>query len=492
MFMITRGGRISWANEAASESLGYSANELSTLGIATIDESLAGPAFDELWARLGRDRAFHREASHRTRAGGVLPVEVAVAHLEREGDTPLAFFHVRDVSSRVAEAERHRALETQLRHAQKMEAIGTLAGGIAHDFNNVLAAILGNVEFSLQDEHLPQDVREALADVQTAGGRARALVGRLSSMSRREEPRLELVDVSAVLEEVARLLRATLPATIQLALELPRGPVPLPADGAQLHQALVNLGTNAAHAMKGGGTLSMGVAAVSLRPAEAKRRHVALRPDDYIRVHVRDTGHGMSAETKDRIFEPFFTTKPPGEGTGLGLAVVHGIVEGHQGAIVVDSAPGQGTTFELYFPATSAKFTPPKPAPTETVTRLTLRVLLVDDDTLVLAACSRTLDRAGCRVTAVSVPEEALALLRARPDDYDVLVTDVTMPGLSGPDLARAFRLVRPGFPVVAITGYDGAGVRQALDDAGVQDVLTKPFTDAVLVATLARLPGRR
>jgi signal transduction histidine kinase/ActR/RegA family two-component response regulator len=460
------------------------------LSIFDVDTSLEPATFERLWQRLATVGPTVRETQHQTANGTAMPVEVALAYLDRaqRGREPLALFHVRDLTARFSEEERRRTLEAQLRHAQKMEAIGTLAGGIAHDFNNVLAAVLGNVEFSLQVDNVPDEVREALEDIQTAGGRARELVARLSTMSRREEPRLELVNVSAVLQEVERLLRATLPATIEIVVKLPRGPVPLPADGAQLHQALLNLGTNAAHAMReqNGGRLTMEVAAVSLSPREARARHLSLRPDDYIRVRVTDTGQGMSEATKERIFEPFFTTKPAGEGTGLGLAVVHGIVEGHHGAIVVESTEGAGTTFELYFPATSAKFTPPPPAPNEPARVFAWRVLFVDDDALVLAAGRRTLVRSGCRVTAVGAPEEALALVHARPDDYDILITDLTMPGMHGTELARAVTAVRPDLPIIAITGYHGRP-DEPVERSGIREVLAKPFTDTALLTVIAR-----
>ena len=383
--------------------------------------------------------------------------------------------------------DRQKLLETQLRQAQKMEAVGTLAGGIAHDFNNVLTAVLGNVEFSLEAPGVPQEVREALQDVRIAGARARALVRRLSTISRREEPRLELLDVGALLREVADLLRATLPASIHLTVDVPKGAVPLPADGAQLHQALVNLGMNAAHAMRGQGELTMGVRAVSLTPAEARARHVSLRPDDYVRVRVSDTGHGMSAATRERIFEPFFTTKAPGEGTGLGLAVVHGIVDGHKGAILVESEIGEGSTFDLYFPASSRKFVPAVEELAQSPSPLKLRVLLVDDDPLVLAALGRSLLRAGCRVTAVSTPEEALALLRGRPDDYDVLLTDLSMPGMTGLELARAALVRNAALPIIAITGYLDPSSDEELRGSGVREVLTKPFSDAELVGAVRR-----
>jgi signal transduction histidine kinase/CheY-like chemotaxis protein len=533
MFMVSESGEIAWANPSARAVLptrrsylpptpvdplapvadaplvapatdggsgaarrrqldsGLDPRDAPNLSIFDVDTSLEPAGFARLWERLATNGPTVRETQHQTATGTSMPVEVALAYLDRSerGREPLVLFHVRDLTARLSEDERRRTLEAQLRHAQKMEAIGTLAGGIAHDFNNVLAAVLGNVEFSLQVDNLPDEAREALEDIQTAGGRARELVARLSTMSRREEPRLELVDVSSLLQEVERLLRATLPASIEIVVHLPRGPVPLPADGAQLHQALLNLGTNAAHAMRdqNGGRLTMEVAAVSLSPREARTRHLALRPDDYIRVRVSDTGFGMSAATKERIFEPFFTTKPAGEGTGLGLAVVHGIVEGHGGAIVVESAEGAGTTFELYFPATSAKFTPPPAPRSEPSIPSAWRVLFVDDDALVLAAGRRTLARSGCRVTAVGAPEEALALVQARPDDYDILITDLTMPGMRGTDLARAVSAIRPDLPIIAITGYHARPEGDPVERSGIREVLAKPFTDTALLTVIAR-----
>ena len=395
---------------------------------------------------------------------------------------------VRDISDR-KEAERGRAsLEIQLHEAQKMEAIGTLAGGIAHDFNNILGAIVGYTELAMADAADPSAVRENLVQVERASRRARDLVRQILAFSRREEHSRRYLRLDSVVREILPLLRASLPAQMVIDAELADAAPSILADRTQVHQVLMNLATNALHAMlPAGGTLTLREAVVDL--AHNPTRPVELSPRRYVRLSVTDTGRGMDSAVLNRIFEPFFTTKGPGEGTGLGLAVVHGIMKSHEGAVTVRSRPGAGTTFELYFPAREGEEAV-EALPVD-ASRLMLgrgeRVLLVDDEATLTQLGARVLERLGYQVLAETDPMAALAALRAAPDRFDLLLTDLTMPTMSGLELLREVRQVRPDLPVVLATGYGGNLNQDQARALGVRELLFKPATVVSLGAAMRR-----
>ena len=299
-----------------------------------------------------------RELLARRTGGDTVSIQLSTGEA-RLGERSVYTSFVRDISER-KRAESERAdLEAQLRQAQKLETIGTLAGGIAHDFNNILAAVIGYLHLALADLPPETPAREYLLEVQRAAGRATDLARQILLFSRRTEQRRQLVLLDEIVAEALQLLRASLPATIDIQRRIDPEIPPIEADPTQIHQVLMNLCTNAAHAMRGGGVLEIGLTVTDLTPGQVDIP-ATLGAGRYVRLTVRDTGHGMDRETLERIFEPFFTTKPPGEGTGLGLSVVHGIVASHGGAIHVDSTPGRGTTFTVYLPV-SAEAAPAVP-----------------------------------------------------------------------------------------------------------------------------------
>ncbi|MBL9215992.1 MAG: PAS domain S-box protein [Opitutaceae bacterium] len=383
----------------------------------------------------------------------------------------------RDVTEQIESEEVRKTLETQLRQAQKMEAIGTLAGGIAHDFNNILTGIMGNLQLIELDLPPGHNVGPLLADAQKASHRARDLVAQILTFSRRQEQQRAPTRLGPVVEEALRLLRATLPATIEIRTDLDPECPPVHCDGSQFHQVIMNLGTNAAHAIGD----RRGVISVTLQTvehdAETLARHPQVLPGQTVALSISDTGCGMDAATLERIFEPFFTTKGPGAGTGLGLPVVHGIVQDHHGALVVESRPGEGTTFDLYLPPASGEASAAVPAPTVLFHGSGERILVVDDEAAVARVATSLLQRLGYVAENFTAPEAALEAFRAAPGGYEAVLTDLTMPGLTGIDLAREIRTIRPGMPVIITSGFLGTKATEAAQALGIIHYVRKPYS---------------
>ncbi len=430
-----------------------------------------------------------------TAGGKELAVEVSVS-FERhaEGETTTVF--ARDLTGR-KKAEAHRTeLEAQLRESHKMQAVGTMAGGIAHDFNNILGAILGNVELAKADSAPGSPALVSLLEIDKAGRRARDLVRQILTFSRNEAPQRTAVPLVEVVHDTERLLRVTLPPAIELHMQLQLDLPPVLADATQVEQALLNLCTNAVHAI-GSARGSIHVEAVAVQPDQRLSERLGLAPGHYVALSVRDNGPGIDAATLQRIFEPFFTTKPVGQGTGLGLAVVHGVMRTHEGAVDVTSIPGHGSRFTLYFPvapshveAAPAPVAPPTPAPVAAapVNQRKPHVMYVDDDQALVFLVQRLLRRRGYEVSGYTDPHEASAALRADPHRYDLLVTDYNMPGFVGTDLVREARQIRPDLPVALASGYVTTEIEQAAIAEGASALIHKPNDVEELVATVHRL----
>lgn len=389
------------------------------------------------------------------------------------------------VGSHTDITERKETEQIQLR-TQKMEALGTLAGGIAHDFNNILLAISGNTKLAIEDLPQAHPVQEFLDEVRKASERASSLVKRILSFSRQEEPCRETTFVTPIVEEATKLLRATLPAMIQMRVECEDNLPPIKADSTQLHQILLNLGTNAAYAM---GTRA-GYLDFKLHRVQAPNNGLptVLAQGRYLCLEVKDTGSGIDAKTLARIFDPFFTTKPQGVGTGLGLSVVDSIVKSHGGVITVDSELGKGTTFRLYFPTIDAPIEAQKPVAPTMMGQHKERVLYVDDEEALVYLTARVLQKQGYQVTGFTDPQEALAIFRDHSHDFDVVVSDLAMPILSGFDLARELLLIRPDLIIVLTSGYVRREDMETAEQIGIKSVILKPNTVNELGATLDKL----
>ncbi len=381
-------------------------------------------------------------------------------------------------------------LEFQLLQAQKMEAIGTLAGGIAHDFNNILAAIMGYTELAMMDLSQDMSAYAKLAEVTKAGKRARDLVAQILTFSRHSEARREPLELRGIVKEAMKLLRASLPSTMEMKQEISGQPCWALADPIQIHQVLMNLCINASHAMRGKG----GVLLVTIAPEEINVTRAALNPDlrpgAYIHLGVRDTGQGMEQEVAARIFEPFFTTKQTGDGTGMGLAVVHGIVKGHQGAIEVTSVPGQGTVFDLYFPRITEVGEVGSVLGDSEMSRGTERILFVDDEPALAGLGKEVLEALGYQVQAYGDSREAWARFGADPESFDLVITDLTMPGMTGAELAEKILALRPGIPVILTTGYSDILTEDEARELGVREYLLKPVCTARLAEVVRRVLG--
>ncbi len=382
---------------------------------------------------------------------------------------------------------RRHAEELQTR-SQKLEALGTLAGGIAHDFNNILLAIHGNANLAMADLPEEHPAQQSLAEILKAGTRASELVKRILGFSRPQEQKKQALQLQPVVEEALKLIRATLPARVRFATHFAPDVPPAKVDAGQIHQVVVNLATNAAHAIgEKNGTIEVRLDAVNVS-ADDTRTAANLQEGPYVRLFVSDDGCGMDRATVNRIFDPFFTTKKQGEGTGLGLSVVHGIVSSHNGAISVTSHLGEGTAFHLYFPVATEK--PEIKAETilETPQLRSEHVLYVDDEEALVFLATRLLERSGYRVTGFTDAISALKEFRANPQVYDVVVTDLSMPRMSGFEFTEEVHRIRREIPVVLTSGYLQVEDHQKAESLGIRELIQKPATANLLAGALQRI----
>ncbi len=464
-------GEIQYVNPAFERITGYSRAEAigQTPRILKSGKHDAG-FYKRMWDALTRGEVWTGRFTNRRKDGNLYEEEKTISPVVDEEGKIVNYVAIgRDVSDRVS-------LERRLRQAQKMEAIGALAGGIAHDFNNVLAAIIGYGQMA--DSALPADspLHRDLGQVLTAAERARQLVHQILTLGRQEEQDRQPVELGLVVQEAIKLLRPSLPSTIEIQTHINQDAGLVFADPTQMHQVIMNLCTNAYHAMQTSG----GVLKVSVDAFEADAQFVQSRPGlhegPYVLLSVSDTGCGMDAETLERIFDPFFTTKPKGEGTGLGLATVHGIVSAHGGVVYAYSQPGKGSTFHVYLPRSDLVMAG-EPLPMEPVRGGHERILVVDDEPPLAQLMEAMLKRYGYDVITMASATEALAAFQKSPYLFDLLISDFTMPKLTGDQLAAEVRRVRPELPVIVMTGFADDALRERLIQSGITVLLTKPIS---------------
>jgi len=461
-------GAIEYVNPAFERITGYARGEVLGKTPRVLKSGAHGAEFYAgLWRTLGEGRTWLGRFTNRRKDGAQILEDASISPiLDREGRV-LGYVSVKRDVTRQVHLERH------LVEARKMDALGTLAGGIAHDFNNILSAILGSVDLGLRAVSSDSKPARHLGNIRLAASRAAELTRQILAFSRRAPQESRPTDLRAVVDETLNLLRASLPATIEIERRLTAERA-VQADATQIHQVLMNLGANAGLAMReSGGALVVALEDVTVGAALADRRP-GLVPGPYVRLTVADTGQGMSPDVLARAFEPFYTTRPHGEGTGMGLAVVHGIVRNHGGTIHVVSSPGAGATFTIHLPALGQAVAAAPPT-FERPPRGTERVLLVDDEEFHRDVTQELLVELGYRVTCCADGREALERIAEAPAGFDIVLSDVTMPRLTGDALLRELRRLEVSVPVILCTGFGDQWTLEGARAQGAQGLLLKP-----------------
>jgi PAS domain S-box-containing protein len=458
IYQSTPDGRYLMVNAALARMYGYQRPEEMLSQVSDIQKQIyVDTTWRERFQQEIEEKGFVRELEYqvRRRDGTVLWIsESARAVRHPSGKTLYYEGFIDNITARKeAEAERAR-LEKQMLRAQKMDAIGTLASGMAHDFNNILCAILGHTQLALLDRELKGKSRDSMVSVLKSAERAKDLVKRILTISRPAETKRHPLKLGLILTEATKLLNATLPSSIHINVAIRTEEDVVVADATELHQVIMNLGTNAGHAMRDkGGDLDYELDLCEVAAMQSSQ--LALPVGTYVRLKVRDTGHGMTSEVMERIFEPFFSTKPVGRGTGLGLTLVQKIVTGSGGQIRVESDPELGTTFTLYLPKSPVAAAPISPTDNQVRPGRREQILVVDDEIPVLSVMQQSLRQMGYRVITRADSQDALETFRAEPGRFDLVITDHTMPGLQGAELAEKMGDIRAELPVILVTGLN-------------------------------------
>ncbi|MEE9148457.1 MAG: ATP-binding protein [Candidatus Tectomicrobia bacterium] len=487
--IVSREGKRLFANQALVTMLGYE----------TLDAYLAHHALDNVAPHERNRLRGYREALFRGESvpthyeyqgvrldGMSLQLERVVTPMVWEGE-PALLSTILDITERKQAEEERKRLEDWLRQSQKMEAIGTLAGGIAHEFNNVLMVMIGFTQMAIDDISPATPLYQNLQEVLTAGKRAKDLVRQILTFSRKSDHKRIPVPLPSLVHATLTLLRASLPTTIAIQQHIAPDAGTVLADPTQIHQILLNLCTNAEHAMREmGGILAIGLDHVEVDDAFAVSRP-ELQVGPHVRLTVRDTGHGMPPEVVERIFDPFFTTKGIGEGTGMGLAIVQGIVTSHGGAITVESRPGHGTTFAVYLPRITAA------AESEVYPEMSLPhgtgcILFVDDEETLARLGQGMLQRLGYDVVARTSSTKALEAFRAMPERFDLVITDQTMPHMTGEMLVKELQRIRPDIPIILCTGFSHVMHAEKAQALGIEAFLMKPVIARDLAVTIQQV----
>ena len=476
VYQVTVEGKFLFANQKLIEMLGY----------ASYEELEAIDNISELYVRAEERNDLVEDVIHK---------EFFVGEFEfrrKDGQSIWVKLHVRKTKSKEGEiileglmedVTQIRKMEAQLQQSQKLEAIGTLSGGIAHDFNNILSSIIGFTELSLDEVEHGTTLQNNLTEVLKAGNRARDLIKQIMTFSRKGEQERKPVQINPLIIETVRMLRSAIPTNIEIEEHITPEMLTIDANHTQMNKVMVNLVTNASHAIDENGIIEIGLEVVSLDES-IKNSYPDLLPGRYAKIFVSDNGCGIAEENLDLIFDPYFTTKDPDRGTGLGLAGVHGIVKTHGGHISVYSEVGKGTSFNVYFPIVDKteklQKTAEDPIPTGNE-----RILLVDDEQVILDLGEKTLKQLGYDVVVKNGGVEALTLFRADPDRFDLVITDMTMPKMTGDQLARELMKVRPNIPVILCTGFSSKISREQAKEIGIKAYAMKPLARREMAITV-------
>jgi PAS domain S-box-containing protein len=469
-------------NQAFLNLFGYTRKEVEGRSIRMIhlsDESFRSFG-DAAYPEIERSGSYRKEWEFMRKGGSIVPAETAMSVIKSPNELTEGYVAIiRDISER-------KNLEAQLRQTQKMESIGTLAGGIAHDFNNILSAIIGYTEIALYSVEQDSQLYNNLQEVFRAGNRAKDLVKQILTFSRQTEQERRPVQVKLIVNEALKLLRASLPSTIEVGRNIQSDALVM-ADSTQIHQILMNLCTNADHAMREKG----GVLRVELEDVELDEdftaSHPNMKPGSYLNLMVSDTGHGMPPDVLERIFDPFFTTKETGEGTGMGLSGVHGIVGSYGGAITAYSEPGQGSTFKVYLPIIERHKEPHVEAE-ESIPTGSERILFVDDEPALTNIGKHVLESQGYDVETRTSSIEALELFKNQPDRFDLVITDMTMSNMTGEDLAQELMRIKPNIPIILCTGFSAKIDDQKARAMGIRAFVLKPIVKQAIATTVRKV----
>lgn len=475
-------GNIEYVNPAFMEMSGYPGEELLGQNPRIISSGNHDEEFySSLWETITNGQVWKGRFINQKKNGSLFHEDSTIYPLRNSEGNIKHFVAVkRDVTETVE-------LSRQLAHSQKMEAIGTLAAGIAHDFNNILFAILGYTELA-QGEVVPgSSIAEYLDHVMRSGRRATDMVSQILQFSHRSEAEWGTISIRTIIKEGLKFLRSSIPTTIEISQDIASDTHDIVGDPTQIHQILMNLCVNASHSMKG----QTGLISVELKnvdvDAEFTQLHPQLLPGKFVRLTVSDTGHGIPPDAIGHIFEPYFTTKQIGEGTGLGLSVVHGIVKNHGGLITVESSLLQGTSFSIYLPATIDNSADGEESEEISFPRGSGRILVVDDEEALITIIRNRLEGLGYSVTSTTSSTEALNIFKSDPDYFDLVITDLTMPTLTGLDLGKELSRLRPRIPIILVTGYCHLLDAELLARSGISDVQRKPISGSILAKAVAQ-----
>ena len=471
-------GKLVSVNDVMCEYTGYTEKELLTISALDFLTEESQKLFLDRLDKLFKGEHIPGTAEYKAKAKDGHEFWIfldARYEYDRDGKLKGATVVAHDITDRKQAEEEKQRLEDQLQQAQKMEAVGTLAGGIAHDFNNILSVIIGYTELILMNGNVDSEVKQNLKEIFNASKHARDMVKQILAFSRQSKNERKPIQARHIVKEALKMLRASLPATIKIQQKIEKNTGVIEADPTQFHQVLMNLCTNAAHAMhEKDGVLEISLSNIDW-DQNAADRPPELKPGPYLKLSVSDTGDGINPEARGHIFEPYFTTKQKGEGTGLGLAVVQGIIKSHNGALTVESEVGQGSTFHVYLPiiqrdvTTDEVVSAPLPMGQE-------RILMVDDEQPLVEIGKQMLERLGYTVAARTSSVEALELFKAQPNRFDLVITDIVMPNMTGEKLAEELMDIRADIPVIFCTGYSEKFTRQQASDMGVRSFLMKPL----------------
>ncbi len=475
-------GMVEYVNPAFENMTGYSRVETTARNLTFLKDIIHEKTlYKEIVEKASQGDAWAGRLTIKKKDETLFDADMRVSPIQNElGELTNFIGLIRDVTYEIK-------LENQLRQTQKMEAIGTLAGGIAHDFNNILAALLMNIELAKDSLSSDNTVHKYLDRMRKAGDRATDLVKQILTFSRKSDQFIDAIDLIPVFKETLKFLHATFPKTIEVHQKYKPNCPKVLADPTQILQVMMNLCTNAEYAMRG----MNGVLAVELDEVAVNAEFASLQQiedGNYLKLTLSDTGSGMDADIAKRIFDPFFTTKPIGEGTGMGLSVVHGIVRAHKGAITVDSEPGRGTTFQVYLPAAEGESDAIAKKATAPIPKGKGRILLVDDEEALLETEKEMLERLGYDITATTCSIEALAIFSAEPSRFDLIITDQTIPKMTGDRLAVEIMKIRSDIPVILVTGFSYTMDEKKAVDLGIREFLMKPISESDFAGAIQRI----